>query len=94
MKCKNCAKKVIKMKENPEAIAIGICTDCFYKPFPITSIARADLLEGFSKKQIASLEDGDMTEIASDMAEAYCDNGFWIDLPIITDKVLKDYAKA
>lgn len=56
--------------------------------FPITSICRADLMiAGFTEKQANSIDDATMEHIASKMADAYCDNGFWIDLPIITAHV-------
>jgi len=51
------------------------------REFPITSVSRTDLLEaGFTEQQIASLTDEDMLEIASEMEDWYCDNGFWIDI--------------
>ena len=58
------------------------------KAFNITSICRADLLENYTQEQIEKIDDGDMERIASKMADAYCDNGFWIDLPIIVDHVM------
>ena len=59
------------------------------KAFEITSICRTDLLSaGYTQKQINKIDDGDMERIASKMADAYCDNGFWIDLPIIVDYVM------
>ena len=64
------------------------------KAFPITSVCRDDLISaGYSEKQVASLDDGDMARIAEKMADAYCDSGFWIDLPIITDYVLEENKK-
>ena len=60
-----------------------------YKAFPITSVCRADLQERFTQEQIDSLDDADMEHIASKMADAYCDEAFWIDLKIITENVLK-----
>lgn len=68
----------------------GICSDCLNKPFPITSVARADLLKDFTPKQIASLGDGDMEHLASKMADTYCENSFWIDLEILTEDILKE----
>lgn len=51
--------------------------------FPITSICRADLEGiGFDTKNV---DDGDMSQLASKMADAYCDNGFWIDLEILAE---------
>ena len=54
-----------------------------YKDFEITSVCRKDLEDiGYD---IANIDDGTMERLASKMADAYCDNGFWIDLPIIAD---------
>ena len=51
--------------------------------FPITSVSREDLIDiGFDAKNV---DDGIMEHLASKMADAYCDNGFWIDLPIIAE---------
>lgn len=63
------------------------------KPFPITSVCRADLKAFFSEEQIAQLDDSDMEEIANKMADAYCEIVFWIDLEIIAEYVLEDKAK-
>lgn len=61
------------------------------KAFQITSVCRDDLISaGYTEKEVERLDDYDMEEIASGMANAYCDDGFWIDLPIITDNVLED----
>ena len=61
------------------------------KAFPITSVCREDLIAaGYTQRQVEKLDDIDMEEIASGLANAYCDDGFWIDLPIITDNVLDD----
>jgi hypothetical protein len=49
--------------------------------FPITSVHRADL-EGLGY-DVANVDDGTMAELASKMADAYLDQKFWIDLPII-----------
>lgn len=54
-----------------------------YQPFQITSVCRADLRGILTDEEIAWLDDADMQRIASKMADAYCDNGFWIDLEII-----------
>jgi len=70
------------------------------KEFEITSVCKADILglekcdkEGnikpmFNKTDILKFTESDMEHIASKMADAYCDNGFWIDLEIIVDNVL------
>lgn len=55
----------------------------FYKDFPITSVCRADLESaGFNTKNV---DDGTMSELASKMADAYCDMGFWEDLDILAE---------
>ena len=55
----------------------------FYKDFPITSVCRADLESaGFDTKNV---DDDTMSELASKMANAYCDIGFWEDLEILTE---------
>ena len=54
-----------------------------YKDFPITSVCRADLEEaGFDTTKV---NDGTMSELASKMADAYCDMGFWEDLDILAE---------
>lgn len=55
----------------------------YYKDFPITSICRADLESaGFDTTNI---DDGTMSELASKMADAYCDIGFWEDLSVLAE---------
>ena len=51
--------------------------------FSITSVARADL-EGIGY-DTTKIDDGTMEELASKMEEAYTEEIFWIDLPIIAD---------
>lgn len=54
-----------------------------YRDFSITSVCRADLEEaGFDTKRVG---DGTMSELASKMANAYCDMGFWEDLDILAE---------
>lgn len=49
--------------------------------FEITSVAREDLEHmGYDAE---GLDDGTMLDLASKMADAYLDNGFWDDLDII-----------
>jgi hypothetical protein len=51
--------------------------------FPITSVHRLDLEQaGFDA---AVVDDDTMTEMAEKMAQAYLDNGFWIDLEVIAE---------
>ena len=53
------------------------------KGFPITSVARADLDgEGYDTSKVS---DATMMRLAEKMANAYVENGFWIDLEIIAD---------
>jgi len=53
------------------------------KGFPITSVARADLFdEGYD---VSKVSDEIMERLASKMANAYVENGFWIDLGIIAE---------
>ncbi len=87
LKCKICGKTA-KVGKHYECESI--CPECFFKPFKITSVCRADLTENYSEDKIAKLDDGDMQRLAEKLANAYCDNSFWIDLPIITDYILED----
>lgn len=51
--------------------------------FPITSVCRTNLEEaGFNTKNV---DDGTMSELASKMADACCDMGFWEDLDILAE---------
>jgi len=51
--------------------------------YNVTSVSRVDL-EGIGY-DVSNIDEGTMERLASKMADAYCDNGFWIDLPIIAD---------
>ena len=54
-----------------------------FQQFPITSICREDLAEaGFD---VSRVDDATMKTIASKLADAYLDSGFWIDLPIVAE---------
>jgi len=61
--------------------------------FQITSVCRADLKSaGFDTKNV---DDSTMLKLASKMADAYCDHGFWIDLEILADYLkIKKHKKA
>jgi ribosomal protein S24E len=60
------------------------------KEFPITSVTRADLLSaGFAEAVVANLTDSDMQQIASAMEDVYCDHGYWEDLELCTNRLLK-----
>lgn len=59
----------------------------------ITSVSRDDImgiLDADDKSIYGArvITQGDLKEIADKMADAYCENGFWIDLPIICENVL------
>jgi len=53
--------------------------------FPITSVHRDDL-KGLGY-DTSNVDDGTMQELASKMADAYLNQVFWIDLPIIADEL-------
>lgn len=69
------------------------------KFYPITSLCKDDIKHTFGideedkltikqkklLKKIDKLSDTDMMWIARKMADAYCNDGFWIDLKIITE---------
>jgi len=58
-------------------------SDRLHKSFAITYVCRADLEgAGFDTKKV---DNATMEHLASKMADAYCDDGFWIDLPIIAE---------
>lgn len=59
----------------------------------ITTVNRDDimgLLDADDKPIYAgrTITDSDLREVAEDMADAYCENVFWIDLPIVCESVL------
>lgn len=60
------------------------------KPFPITSVYRADLAKICTEEEIAKLDDPDMERIAENMADAYRDTSFWDDLELIAKNVIED----
>ena len=56
--------------------------------FPVTSVCKGDLRETFkgnkkALKRIDKMTKGDMKYLASKMADAYCNDGYWIDLKTI-----------
>lgn len=56
----------------------------YYKDFPITSVCRADLEQcGFDT---TGVDDYTMSELASKMANAYCDSSFWVDLEVLANE--------
>jgi hypothetical protein len=55
----------------------------FHGNFPITSVAREDLeSQGFDASRVT---DDQMAEIRDHMADAYCDDPFWVELEAIAD---------
>jgi len=51
--------------------------------FPITSVHRMDLEHaGFDA---CAVDDATMRRLAQKMADAYCENGFWIDLDVLAE---------
>ena len=91
MKCKNCNNECEWHKDAPAKLKkTGFCSMCISKPFEITSVSRADLLDRFTPAQVAKFDDRDMARLASKMADAYCENGFWDDLVIIGEHLLED----
>jgi hypothetical protein len=77
---------VCKAKAPSPRLSPDICPDCWREPFPITSVCRGDLAEFFTPQQIASI---DMAYLARKMADAYCDQVFWIDLKILAEAQLE-----
>ena len=53
--------------------------------FPITSVHRLDIKTALklTDEQVARITDGMMKQIASKMADDYCEQLFWQQLPII-----------
>ena len=61
------------------------------KPFPITSVCRADIkTEKYPKEFIESLDNDDMFHIAGKMADAYCECCFWVALECQLDNLMKE----
>lgn len=57
--------------------------DLITEDFPITTVCRDDLESiGFDTTNV---DDSTMEQLASKMSNAYCDSGFWIDLPICAE---------
>lgn len=81
MKCRFCPEQAGKGR---------VCPECWHEPFNITSVCRADLEEYLSESQIAKFDDEGMEYLARKMADAYCDQGFWIDLEVIAKSILED----
>jgi hypothetical protein len=86
------AKRAWPAQATAMELQSGLCGDCWGKPFPIASIARADLAERFAPEQVAQFTDADMVWIAARMANVYCENGFWDEMEIIGEILLEDTA--
>ena len=75
--------------------------DALYKPFKITSVSRADIVQMFIDngmdrdeciEKALSFSDLEMMEIAEQMADSYMENSFWGDLETISEYI-KDEEK-
>ena len=57
--------------------------------FPITSVHRLDIKKALklTDEQVARITDGMMKQIARKMADDYCEQLFWEQLPIIVEFV-------
>jgi cytochrome c553 len=56
--------------------------------YPLTAISKGDLEDNFTSKEIKSLDNEDMREIANKMSETYLVADYWADLREITQQVL------
>src|SRR4051812_6231534 len=92
MQCRECQTIIDPEKTTDEQlVASGLCSDCWSRPFEITSVCRADLAAEFTPEQIGRFTDADMVELAEKMADAYTGNNvFWIDLQIIAEHLLSE----
>jgi hypothetical protein len=54
-----------------------------YKEYVVSSVSREDL-EGIGF-DVSKVDDETMRKLASKLSDAYMENGFWIDLPIIAE---------
>lgn len=60
-----------------------------YQEFKITGVCRADLIsQGFTEAEVMKVADINMAHLANKMADAYCENSYWIDLDILAEDVL------
>ena len=61
------------------------------KEFPVTSVCKEDIIKIFQetsileqvKKRVEEMKDSEMKELASQMADDYCEQLFWSSLKII-----------
>jgi len=72
---------------NIAAQGCPLCVECWFQPFAITSVCRADLQEYLAAEEIARFDDADMEYLARKMADAYTEQVFWIDLEIIAQAI-------
>ena len=70
-------------------------TDSDRKFFPITSVHRDDIKEALrlSDAQVSKITDDMVREIAKKMADDYCEQLYWIHLPIISQAVIKQKSR-
>lgn len=75
----------------------------YNRAFKITSVERGDITQvlvddGYdietAEKIALYIPEHEMDSIASKLADAYCDNSFWIDLEIIADEAISDTIKS
>ena len=67
------------------------------KPFQITSICKEDIIHAFHsseildsiKQRVAEMDDDDMKELASKMADDYCEQLFWDSLRVIFEGIFR-----
>lgn len=91
MTCTVCAKPMsANDRRDPQIARSGLCLGCWYQPFPITSVCRADVMDALPAESVGRLTDEDMVELAEKMAEAYTNSVFWIDLGIIAEAILAE----
>ena len=91
MTCKHCGKTYEWTRPEEEMPRRSrLCPDCWLKPFPITSVCRADLCESIPPEDIAQLDDNDMTWLARKMANAYTETEFWVEIEVLTQVLLQD----
>ena len=66
--------------------------DKLYKGFNLTSVCRADLTSKgiVTEEEALEITDEQMRAIASKMADAYLDFGYWENLSIIADHILSN----
>ena len=61
------------------------------KPFPITSVCREDILsEKYPKEFVEGIQDWEMKQLASKMADAFLNGDYWIALREYCGKLMED----